>query len=142
MSTHPLQRGLTLVEVLVAITLLAILLVPAISALRTSVVGAEVNSDVTQIHYRLTSRMEQTLAEPFESLEAAAIAAGDPTTATSYSDAPGEPGRLLVFLSPWDADNLDGDDNGFTGTDDGLIWIRVTSEGTVHALETITAQGF
>ncbi len=40
------QFGLTLVEVLVAVTLLTILRIPAMRALQTSVTGADVHSDL------------------------------------------------------------------------------------------------
>ncbi len=128
-------------EVMVALTLMAVVLVPAIAALRTSIVGSEVNRDATQIRHQLTSRLERVLAESFVELEAAALAAGGPGTPSSYSDAPGDPGRLLVYLSLYDADNQDSDGDVFTGADAGIIWIRVESEGSVHSLETVTARG-
>lgn len=142
MSSHRFETGLTLVEVLVTIVLLSVVLVPAIRALQTSVVGANVHSNLATEHFRLTSRLEELLAEPFSSLEAAAIAAGGPTVESSYSDAAGPPGRLLVYLGFYDGDNADSDDNPFTGTEPDLLWIKVEAEGTVHALQTVTAQGF
>ena len=133
------QSGLTLVEVLVTMVLLTILLVPAMRALQTSVTGAEVHSDLATDQFRLRSRMEELLAEPFGELEAAA---GGPGVVTSYSEAAGAPGRLIVYLSLYDGDNADADDNPFTGTDAGLLWIQVEAEDTVHSLQTIRAQGF
>lgn len=136
------QAGLTLVEVLVATVLLAILLIPAISALQTSAVGADVHRDLATDHYRLTSRMEELLAEPFAGLEEAALAVGSPTVETSYSEASGTPGRLIVYLSQCDGDNADNDGDLFTGTDDGILWIRVEAENTVHNLQTVRARGY
>lgn len=138
---HRFESGLTLVEVLVTVVLLSVVLVPAIRALQTSVVGANVHGDLAIEHFRLTSRLEELLAEPFTNLEAAAIAAGGPTVESSYSDAAGLPGRLLVYLGFYDGDNADTDDNPFTGTDPDLLWVKVEAEGTVRALQTITAQG-
>ena len=135
------ESGLTLVEVLVTMALLAVLLVPAISALQTSITGSDVHAQLAQDQFRLTTRIEELLAEPFADLVTAANAAGAPTIATSYSDAAG-PGRLLVYLSLYDGDNADADDDPFTGTDAGLIWIRVAAEGTVHELQTVRAVGF
>ena len=135
------QFGLTLVEVLITMVLLTVLLVPAMRALQSSVVGAEVHADLATDEFRLVSRMEELLAEPFGNLEDAAMAAGGSTIATSYSDAAGPPGRLIVYLSAYDGDNADADDNVFTGTDSGLLWIRVEAEDTVHELYTIRAQG-
>lgn len=139
--TRRSQTGLTLVEVLVAMALLAVVLVPAMRALQTGIIGADVHSDIAANHFRLTSRLEELLAEPFVDLSDAAIAAGAPTTATSFSDAAGPPGRLLVYLSLYDGDNADADSDPFTGTDAGLLWIRVDIEDTVHTLETIRASG-
>ena len=136
------QHGLTLVEVLVATVLLAIMLVPAINALTTSSQGAEVHRELASNHFRLTSRLEELLAEPFAELEAAAIAAGSPQAATIYSETAGAPGRLVVYLSACDGDNADGDGDLFTGTDAGILWIRVEVENTVHDLQTIRAQGY
>ncbi len=121
--------------------LLAVLLVPAMRALQTGIIGADVHSDIAANQFRLTSRLEELLAESFVDLSDAAIAAGAPTTATSFSEAAGPPGRLLVYLSPYDGDNADADSDPFTGTDADLLWIRVDIEDTVHTLETIRAQG-
>lgn len=141
MTRRGKQAGLTLVEVLITMVLLTVLLVPAMRALQTGITGAEIHSDLTTNQLRLTSRMEELLAEPFGDLEAAALAAGSPGIATSYSDAAGPPGRLLVYLSPYDGDNADADDDPFTGTDEGLIWVQVEAENTVNSLQTIRAQG-
>ncbi len=142
MNTFARQSGLTLVEVLITMVLLTVLLVPAMRALQTSVTGSNVHAELASDQFRLTSRMEELLAEPFGSLEAAAAAAGGPGVETSYSDVAGPPGRLVVYLSRYDGDNADADDDPFTGTDDGLLWIRVAAENTVHSLQTIRARGF
>ena len=136
------QEGLTLVEVLITMALLAVLLVPAINALQTSAIGANVHRDLADNHFRLTSRMEELLAESYANLETAALAAGSPTIETSYSEAGGTPGRLVVYVSACDGDNADNDDDLFTGTDDGILWIRVEAENTVHDLQTVRARGF
>lgn len=135
------QRGLTLVEVLITVVLLAVMLVPAMRALQGGVVGAEVHSELATNQFRLTSKMEELLAEPFGDLEDAAIAAGAPTVATSYSETAGSPGRLLVFLSQYDGDNADADDDPFTGTDSGILWIRIQADNTVQELQTVRARG-
>ena len=136
------ESGLTLVEVLVTIVLLAVLLVPAINALQSGIVGAQVHGDVSASAFRLTTRMEELLAESFASLSDAATAAGSRSTPTSYSDAAGSPGRLLVYLSPYDGDNVDVDNDPFTGTDPDLLWIRVEIENSVFSLQTVRANGY
>ncbi len=125
-----------------AIALLAVMLVPAINALTTSSQGAEVHRELANDHFRLTSRLEELQAEPFSDLEAAAAAAGSPQTATTYSETPGAPGRLVVYLAACDGDNADGDVDLFTGADDGILWIRVAVENTAHDLQIIRARGF
>ncbi len=136
------QSGLTLVEVLVTIVLLAIVLIPAMNALQTGVVGTEVHNNVAASQYRLTSRLEELLVEPFDDLSAAALAAGAPTTPTTYSDAEGPADRLLVYLSPYDGDNADADDDPFTGVDNDILWIRVEIDGSVYALQTVRARRY
>jgi len=136
------QSGLTLVEVIVAMLLLTIVLLPAMQALQTSVTGANVHGDLANTQFRLTSRMEELLAEPLVDLEFAAIAAGGATIPSSYSEAVGPPGRLQVYLSQYDGDNADADDDPFTGGDPGLIWIRIEVEDTVHSLQSVKASGF
>ena len=136
------QSGLTLVEVLVTVVLLAILLVPAISALHTGILGADIHADVASGHYRLTSRLEELCAEPFAELSAAATAAGSPSVPTAYSEAAGSPGRLLVFISLYDGDNADADDDPFTGTDTDIVWIRVDIEDSVYSVQTVLARGY
>ena len=135
------SSGLTLVEVLVTIVLLAIVLVPAIGALQTGIIGTEVHSDVTNSHYRVTSRLEELISYPFADLSDAALAAGDASTPSSFSEPPG-PGRIIVYLSFYDGDNADADNDPFTGTEDDLIWVRVEIEDSVFTLETVRAGGY
>ena len=70
------------------------------------------------------------------------MSTGSPSAETSYSEAGGTPGRLVVYLSPCDGDNADNDNDLFTGADDGLLWIRVEAENTVHDLQTVRARGY
>ena len=142
MNSSQSQSGLTLVEVLVTVVLLAILLIPAINALQTGIIGAEVHGDVATSHYRLAARLEDLLAEPFADLSDAAVAAGSATTPSSYSEPVGPPERLLVYLSFYDGDNADADDDPFTGTDPDLVWIRVDVEDSVFTLQTVRAWGY
>ena len=130
------QCGLTIVEVLVAMTLLAILLVPAVSALHAGLHGSTVHGDIARDHYRLLSRMESVLAESFADLEAAVAG---PNVPSSYSDAAGPADRIVVFIAGYDADDADGDGDPFTGPDSDILWIRVAVDGSVQALESLTS---
>ena len=136
---HAVKRrvaGAFYVEVLVAVAVLAVALVPAGNAIYNGLRANEALADATQQHYRLVSRMEQMMAEPFAALDAAGLAAGGPAAATTYSDPPG-PERRLVFVARYDADNADADGDPFTGVEPDILWVRVEIEGTNRALESL-----
>ena len=57
-----------------------------------------------------------------------------------FSDAVGTESRRLVFLARYDGDDADGDNDPFTGTDAGLLWLRVTIENGPRALETVIVE--
>ena len=139
MTRRKRQQGASYVEVLVAAVLLSVALAPMMDAIRSASNGAEQQQETVELHYRLTAMLEVVLAEPHGSLADAATAAGSPTTASSYSDAPGTTNRRLVFLSPYDGDNADADNDPFTGTDAGLIWIRVEIENHALSVESLSA---
>ncbi|MGI9234192.1 MAG: prepilin-type N-terminal cleavage/methylation domain-containing protein [Woeseiaceae bacterium] len=137
MTGRPSESGMTLVEVLVAVSLLAVLLVPALHALHTGFVGAAVQTDHSRDHYRLVARIETVLADSYTNLE---IAAAGPATPSSYSDAAGPADRILVFVAPYDADDADTDADPFTGADDGVLWVRVAIEGSVLDLVSLATR--
>jgi len=134
------QSGISYIEVLIAVALIAISLAPMMDAVHTATVSASVHEDATVQHLHLIAALEDVLAEPFSSLEAAATAAGSELVLTTYSDLPGSTNRRLVFLSLYDGDNADTDNDPFTGTDQGLMWVRVEIEDTVQAIETLVSQ--
>ena len=139
-TTHNGQAGISYVEALIAVTVLGLALVPALESLQIAFTGSAVQETVVLWQQQLATRMEDALAESFASLEDAAQAAGNETTPSSYSDAAGGVDRTLVFLSRYDGDNADADDNPFTGTDDGLLWIRVAIENTPYDLTMLVAR--
>ena len=137
---RPLQRGLMYIEVLVAVLVLAICLPAALNALTSAARAAAVERQTVARRYRLNGLMEQMLATPHATLDAAGIAAGGSAVATSLSDPGGTIERRLVFIARYDADNADADGNRFTGGDAGLLWIRVSIEGQAGAaVETLIA---
>lgn len=131
------QRGLTIVEVLIAMLLLAVLLVPAVNALHTGFVGSTVHLETSEHHYRLLSRMETVLAETFANLEAAAAGSSVPS---GYSDPVGSADRILVFIAGYDADDADNDGDPFTGADADILWVRVAIDGSVQAIDSLTTR--
>ena len=138
---HHRMAGLTYVEVLVASALIAISLIPAIEALQPATLGMNIHETRTLRHYELTALLEEVLANPFSELDTEAVAINDPTVAsTTYSDAAATNNRRLVYLSRYDADNADGNNNFFdAGMDEGLLWVRVQIEGTDQAIEGLTS---
>ncbi len=136
------DQGFAYIEVLVASFLLAVTLVPALEALQPGIQGTSIHKIYSEDRYQLIAKMEEVLAEPFAALQAAATLAGDPNTTTSYTDTVTfSNGRQItreVYLSAYDGDNADTDNNPFTGTDPDLLWIRVVIEGTSHAFENLT----
>lgn len=133
--------GFSYVEVLIAISLIAITLVPAMEALQPGIAGSAIHEIIAEDHYQLTGRFEQVLAEPFADLDSAAAAAGNATTPTAYSDVFSYPdGRQIsrnVFISRYDGDNADADNDPFTGTDAGLLWLQITIAGTGLRFESL-----
>ncbi len=129
------QSGFSYIEVLIAAVLILISLGPMMDALRNATRGAHEDASTQNLH--LTAMLEELLNEPFSSLEAAAIAAGNETVASSYSDLGGATNRRLVYLSLYDGDNADTDNDPFTGVDPDLMWVRTEIEGTLTSIETL-----
>ena len=132
--------GLSYVEVLVAVALLAVFLLPVLESLHPAILGTSVSEVYVQDQLRLQSRFEDVMSEPFSALESAAAAAGSPSDATAYSDASGTDDRLLVYIWAYDGDNDDGDNNPFSGTDEGLLWVRIVTEDSGHARESLVSR--
>ena len=138
------QSGFSYVEVIIATALIAISLVPALNALQSGIQSTEVHETSTVNYYALQSKMEETLAKRFGALKAAAAVAGNKSTPTSFSDTiTTTDGRQItrqVFIAAYDGDNADADDDPFTNTDAGLLWIQVTIDGSVYQLESLVNQ--
>ena len=133
------QEGFSYVEVLVAVVLIAVCLVPAIQALQTGILGASVQEERVADHYALQAKMEEVLADSFGALDTAGLAAGNPAAPPNptppYSASP-----LLVYIARFDADDADGDGLAHTGAEDDILWVRVESEDTGRFLETLTSR--
>jgi type II secretory pathway pseudopilin PulG len=140
------QTGFSYVEVLVAMFILAIAIVPAMEAIQIGIQGAGIHQQTTQQHYALLTRMETVMAEAYGNLLTAAETAGNNSTASSFSDPAGQNDRLIVYLSLYDADanpftvtdaNTDGDNNIFTGDSADLLWIKVELENSSYAFDSL-----
>ena len=130
--------GFSYVEILVAILLIAIALIPVLESLQTAQLGTSVQESLSTQHFHLNAKLEEVLAEPYNSLNTAAATSASPTVMTSYSDVSGAINRRLVYLYGYDGDNADGDDDPFTGVDSNLMWVRVEIEGTAQFIETLS----
>ncbi len=125
--------GFSYVEVLIAMLLITLALVPAMEALHSGVQGPEIVERRARAHYAVVGKLEAVLAQPYSALETAAAAAGNATTPTSYSDAGGTPERRLVYLAYFDGD-------GDSVPDPDLMWVQVVMEDTPWSLETVTGR--
>ena len=137
MRACPAGSGFSYVEVMVAVLLIAVALLPALDSLRGALLGARHRATVTEEHYHVFGKLEEMLARPFWELDAEAVSVADPTLPTAYSEAPGTPRRRLVYLARYDGDDADGDGDPLTGGDPGLLWLRVEIENG-RSLETVT----
>ncbi len=132
------KSGFSYTEVLVAIFLITIVLIPAMESLLSGVQGSGIHASHARQYYRLSGKMEQVLARPFTELAQEADTAGGSTVIiNAYSDDPGSNDRLLVYIARYDGDNADADNDPFTDVDNGLLWLMVEIEGwpdTLHSL--------
>ncbi len=118
------QRGFGYIEALVAVVLLAIAIVPALDALSNATRGAPTADRDDDLWQAVANKLSDVAGARFDDLDTAASLAGSATTASLFSDASGATPRVMIYLSRYDGDNADGDNNPFTGTDADLIWVR------------------
>ncbi len=137
---HKNMAGFSLVEIMIATLLIALILIPALSALQSGIQGSSIHTSRAVAYYRMKGKMEDVLSKSFIELEEEADATGSSTViVNSYSDGTffSSDARCLVYLSRFDADNADADNNPFTDTDAGVIWVKVQIENSNDSLETL-----
>jgi len=134
------EQGFTYIEVVLAVLILSLALVPALNALRSSITAGREQQGLISSNYAVFSKMEYVLAQPYGNLAGAAAAAAGPANPSTYSDPVSTPARVFVYLSLYDADNADSDNNPFTGGDPGLLWVRVALEDGSLAIESLASQ--
>ncbi|MFQ5471036.1 MAG: hypothetical protein ACE5EH_12165 [Gammaproteobacteria bacterium] len=139
-SYYSNEDGFSYIEVLASVLLVAILLLPAIESIQSGIETTSVNTASLKNHMSTRALLEILLAQPFTDLENEAVTINSfNTPSATYSDPAGTANRRLVYLSRYDGDNADADDNPFTGVDANLVWLRVEIENTSTSLETLTA---
>lgn len=136
--------GFTMLEVTLAMVILAVCLLPALESLRTSLTVFGLQEETMEDSQALLVKAEEVIAQPFADLEAAAMTAGSPTTPTTFSDvvttADGRSLSREVYLWPLDGDNADLDNDPFTGTDSGILYLKVALANTPLSYETIATR--
>jgi type II secretory pathway pseudopilin PulG len=127
--------GFSYAEILLAVVLLGILLVPALQSLSDAIAGNA--SGVTARQIKLRSKMEEVLSVPFTTLYTAASTTSTTAINTTYSDAAGQADRRVVVLYRYDTAT-----NTLSTNDTGLIYISVyfEAEGSGNALSTLTGR--
>lgn len=139
-------HGFSYLEVLVALFILSIAIVPAMEAMHSGIQGTGIHQQTAEQHYALLTRMETVMTESYGTLLAIAEAAGNASTPSSLSDSAGQTDRLIVYLSLYDADadpftvtdpNNDGDNNVYTGDSSNLLWIKIALENSAYAFESL-----
>lgn len=136
MSGQPRDRsanaGLAYIEVMVALVLAVMALVPALSAMQTSTRGSAALGSIAARDALLREKMEDVLAKPFDTVNA--VAGGNTTTSvsTALSD-PSGPDRRIVILYRTDGSAL-------SSSDTGLVRVRVAWEAGGTALETLKSK--
>jgi Tfp pilus assembly protein PilV len=135
------MTGFSYVEVLVAIILLMISIVPAMEALRAATSGATSHQDMLNTELQLKNKMEELLASSYFRLEYDALTAGNTFTAVlpapSYSDPTTvTTNRLLVHAARYD---LTATATPAT-TDKGMLWLQVEIQGSGLKLTSLRAK--
>jgi prepilin-type N-terminal cleavage/methylation domain-containing protein len=157
------QQGFSYVEVLVAMFILAIAIVPAMEAIQSGIQGAGIHESLTRQHYAVIKCMEEVQAKSYGDLLNAAQTAGNATTASNSFDTEcKQTEQVLVFLALYDADDtvpidlsnpdidgnpftfvdsdIDSDGDIYTGDTSNLLWLRVELENSVLKLETLVTR--
>lgn len=134
-ATRRAAIGSAYLEVLVALVLVVMALVPALQALQSAVRGSSIVGEVAARDALLRAKMEEVLAKPFDMVNAETFLSGGNTT-TSVSAAlsdPSSPDRRIVILYRTDG-------SAVSNSDTGLVRVRVAWEGGGTALETLKSK--
>ena len=137
MRTPRSIRGYSYLEVLVAAIILAVALVPAAESLRAASDASHQVRQRVPLQYEALGYFENLMANSLGALEAEAIATGGTAPSTLYSEPVGTPERMLVTVSPHDIDDADGDGDTLTGTESGVVHVRLEVEGQGIVMETV-----
>ena len=131
------QHGFTYTEVMLSALLLAVLVVPALRALRTGIAGVASPSWAAKSP-TLRAKMEEVLSKPFPDLYAQTYLGGNTTGINAtYSDTAGATDRRVVVLYRYDSSV-----KLLSGSDTGLLYVSVyyEADGSANALNTLAGR--
>jgi hypothetical protein len=132
------QCGFSYTEVLLSIVLLVILLVPAMQALNSAILGG--SNNVASKQLALRSKMEEVLSKPYQTLYYETSLSGGNTTSSvssNYSDASGVTDRRVVVLYRYDTTT-----NALSTSDTGVLFVSVyfVNDGNANAINTLVGR--
>jgi type II secretory pathway component PulJ len=132
-------QGFSYAEVLLSVVLLGVLLVPALQALQSAMIGLPATAAMPG-RLALQSKIEEVLGVPFLRLYAETYATGGNTTTTpnaTFSDPPGAADRRLVVIYRYDAST-----RALSTADTGLAFVSVyyEAEGPSGAINTLAGR--
>lgn len=130
------QRGLSYLEVLIAISIIAVSVIPVGTALKHSLDVDAHSRDVTERHFLMLKKMEEVLSYSYLELSQDASA----SLSTRFSDDASADPRRLVYVMEADGDNADADNRLDTGADTELLLIRTEYADGTHRLEALRSR--
>ena len=137
MTTRRAEAGLAYVEVMVALLLVTVCLVPALGALQSALLGSQALADAATCDTLLRNRMEEVLGKPYSVLLAETNLSGGNTpgsVSAALSD-PAGPARRIVIVYRTDG-------TAVSAADTGLIRVRVAWEAGGTGLESMRSKWF
>ena len=129
------QAGLAYVEVLVALGLVVMGLVPMLDALQSSLLGSQASAQIAARDLSLRGKLEDVMSRPFAVLNAETYLSGGNTTTSvsvALSDAAGADRRIVILYRT--------DGTTVSSADTGLLRIRVAYESGGTGLETMRSK--
>ena len=127
--------GLAYIEVMVALVVVVIALVPALNAMQLGLRGSQWLGAIAVRDTSLRGKMEEVMARPFDTLNAETFLSGGNTTtsvSSALSDVAGAERRIVILYRT--------DGSAVSASDTGLVRVRVAYEAGGTALETLRSK--
>ena len=137
MKRRDRAAGLSYIEALVGVLLLALAITPALDALDASLRADGARAQAERWRSQLADCLEQRINLLPYWLADAASDAGGPGVASWLSDPADAEHRCLVYVAHYDPLDLDGDGDPFSADPSDPLWVRVTVDGQPLSLATL-----